>query len=350
MTDKNFCMSSYMAFRYIEKDGMDFYEGFHHSNIQAVPESEQTPVHTSQDISDAIQRVFDSLKGQKLGIMLSGGMDSANLASYMKGCDAYTFRFEGADDNQRTELQRAENYAAFHGLKLHYVDINWEVATRNLKEIMRAKAAPVHSIEPQIYAAAMQAKADGVERMIVGESSDLLFGGMDQLISREWKFEDFKNRYIFTKPEDVLADPVSMDYLFERYRKGGDLIDYMAFMDDVFAVESSSSYLNAFTLAGMPYTDPYAKLKMADPLDLQRVRNGEPKYLIRGLFAMKYPGIPIPFKVPMPRPVDYYFKDWEGPKRPEFRKDLQMDKFTGNQKWQLFCLEYFLDCFDGGKA
>ena len=335
-----------MAFRYINRDDMDFFEGFHHRNIAPVPESEQTLVSTSQDISDAIQRVFDSLKGQKLGIMLSGGMDSANLASYMRGCDAYTFRFVGADDKQKTELKRAETYAGLYGLNLHYVDINWEVATANLREIMLAKAAPVHSIEPQIYAAAIQAKADGVERMIVGESSDLIFGGMDQLISREWKYEDFKNRYIFTKPEDVLAEPESMDYLFERYRKDGDMIDYMSFMDDVFAIESSSSYLNAFALAGMPYTDPYAKLKMAEPLDMDRVRNGEPKYLIRGLFAMKYPGLPIPFKVPMPRPVDYYFRDWKGPKRPEFRKDIEMDKLTGNQKWQLFCLEYFLDCFD----
>lgn len=57
-----------------------------------------------------------------------------------------------------------------------------------------------------------------------------------------------------------------MDYVFARYRKEGDKIDYMTFMDVIFAIESSSSYLNAFNLAGMPYTDPYAKLKMADVL------------------------------------------------------------------------------------
>ena len=27
MIDKKYCMSSYMAFRYIERDGVDFYEG-----------------------------------------------------------------------------------------------------------------------------------------------------------------------------------------------------------------------------------------------------------------------------------------------------------------------------------
>lgn len=114
-------------------------------------------------------------------------------------------------------------------------------------------------------------------------------------------------------------------------------------VDDVFSIESSSSYLNAFTVADMPYYDPYAKLKMADKLDLYRVRHGEPQYLIRNLMAKKYPTIPIPDKIPMPRPVDDYFKTWEGSKRPEFRKDINMSKFTGNQKWQMYCLEKFLD-------
>lgn len=93
----------------------------------------------------------------------------------------------------------------------------------------------------------------------------------------------------------------------------------------------------------VPLSDPYARLKMADKLDLYRVRHGEPKYLIRELMHKKYPEIPVPNKVPMPRPVDAYFKTWEGPTRPEFRKDLDMSKFTGNPKWQMYCLEKFLE-------
>ena len=43
------------------------------------------------------------------------------------------------------------------------------------------------------------------------------------------------------------------------------------------------------------------------------------------------------------RPVDEYFKHWKGPTRSEFRKDLDMNEFTGNQKWQMYCLEKFLE-------
>lgn len=340
--DKNFCMSSYMAFRYIEKDGMEFYPGLHHENIKPIPDEQRILVHTTDDIDREIGKQMEQFKEKKKGILLSGGMDSAIVASYLSGSDAYTFRFLGGNF-QTEELARAEYYAKYYGLKLHYVDINWNTVAEHLDAVMEAKGAPVHSIEPQIMQAALQAKADGIEMMFVGESSDLIFGGMDGLLAKDWTFAEFMNRYIFTKPEDVLVEPVSMQYLFERYRINGDKIDFLSFMDDVFSIESSSSYLNAFAVAGMPYYDPYARLKMADELDLYRVRHGEPKYLIRGLMAKKYPEIPVPNKVPMPRPVDTYFKTWQGPTRLEFRKDIDMSKFTGNQKWQIYCLEKFLE-------
>ncbi len=208
--------------------------------------------------------------------------------------------------------------------------------------VMRYKFAPVHSIEPQIYKAAEIAKKDGVQLMIVGESADLIFGGMDKLISPEWTFDAFAKRYTFLDPYKVLTNPIDQSELFEKYRQGDNGIDVLKFMDEVFSIESSSSYLNAFGAAWMPYYDPYAKLVMAEPLDMNRVRNGEPKYFVRGLYAIKYPELEIPFKIPMPRPVDSIFKDWQGPTRMEFRQDIPMDKLTGNQKWQLWCAEQFL--------
>ena len=341
MVDKNFCMSSYMAFRYIEAEDKEFYEGFKHENIKPLPDEARILVKTSDDIDREIQKQMDQFKDKKKGILLSGGMDSAIVASYLRGSDAYTFRFLGGEF-QKEELERAEYYAKYYGLNLHYVDISWDTVEAHLDAVIKAKNAPVHSIEPQILQAALQAKEDGIEMMFVGESSDLIFGGMDGLLAKDWTFDEFVERYTFTKPEDVLLEPVSMNYLYERYRQG-DKIDFLTFMDDVFSIESSSSYLNAFAVAGMPYYDPYAKLKMADELDLNKVRNGQPKYLIRELMAKKYPEIPVPNKVPMPRPVDSYFANWEGPKRPEFRKDIDMSKFTGNQKWQMYCLERFLN-------
>lgn len=350
MVDRSFCMSSFLALRYIEREDAEFAEGLRHENFRPIPNQERIPVRTHEDMDCEIAKVFEGLVGKRLGILLSGGMDSGSLAAYMPGADAYTFRFLGGDF-QGEELARAEAFAKTYGLALHYVDIDWETVEAHVDPVMRAKAAPVHSIEPQLLKAALQAKADGVEHLIVGESADLIFGGMDQLIGQDWTVDTFEKRYTFLDPAVVLREPESMHYLFERYRIGEtESIDFMRFMDEVFSIESSGSYWNAFAVAGMPYTDPYAGLIMADPLDLERVRSGEPKYLVRALFHSKYPDMPIPFKNPMPRPVDAYFSEWEGPQRPEFRDDIDMDSLTGNQKWQMWCLERFLNLLDADEA
>lgn len=345
MTDKNFCLSSYLAFRYLWKENVEFAEGFHHTNYRPLPTRNRISVLSSEDIDYEIQKQFDVLyrKYDRIGILLSGGMDSANLATYLRpGSHAYTFSTDLTCVFDE-DIKRAQIYCKRLGLQHHLINISFDDYKRYTPLVMRHKFAPVHSIEPQIYKAAELAKRDGVQLMIVGESADLIFGGMDKLISPKWTFDQFVKRYTFLDPQLVLANPVSQLELFEKYRIGESQIDVLRFMDDVFAIESSSSYMNAFGASWMPYFDPYARLIMAAPLDLERVRNGEPKYLIRGLFSLKYPDLDIPFKIPMPRPVDSIFKDWNGPSRDEFRKDIPMDQLSGNQKWQLWCAQEFLN-------
>ena len=346
MIDKNFSMSSFLALRYTEKVNIDFSDKLSYRHPSVPKESERILVKSAQDIGESIEQQISFIrkKYRKIGLLLSGGMDSSILASYLRDCDAYTFRFLGGDF-QKDELKRAEVFAKECNMTLHYVDIDWNTVKNSLNPLMRSKGGPVHSIEPQIYQGAMQAKRDGVDLMIIGDGSDYVFGGMDQLLSKNWTFEEFYHRYIYVEPEEILNEPVSVRYLFERYRDG-DNIDYMKFMDIVATEESYGSYSNAFLTAGLDYFDPYEKLKMSEPLDLTRIRNGESKYLIRELFKLRYPQIIIPEKQPMPRPVDAYFADWKGPTRPEFRKDIDISKYSGNQKWLIWCLEQFLNMLD----
>ena len=350
MVDKNYCMSSYLAFRYIEDPEKDFAEGKKHSTDSVFNGGEKIPVHTAADIAKAYKECFEAKSDVNLGILLSGGMDSACLAAFMKpGSHAYTFRFLGGQYGD-ADMKRAKLYAEKYQLHLHYVDIDWSVVEKNLPVLMERKGAPVHSIEPQIMEGALQAKKDGVEMMVAADGSDLVFGGMDRMLSKDWDFDDWVKFYTFCDPAKVLNEPVDMHYLYERYRLPDNKIDFLRFIEEVFGYESSGSYCNAFICADMkykPFYDPSGMVKMAEPLDLQRVRSGESKYLIRELFHMCYPEIPIPEKIPMPRPVDAYFKTWAGPTRPEFKKDLDMSQFTGNQKWQIWCLEKYLNMIEG---
>lgn len=348
MTDKDFCLSSYMAYRYTYKDDMEYAEGMHHENIKPIPDNKKIPVRTAKDIDAKIQQDFDRLysKYNNLGILLSGGMDSAILASYLKpGSHAYTFTSD-LTDKFNPDIERSKEYTQKYGLVQSFINISFDDYKKYTPIVMQSKCGPVHSIEPQIYKAAKQAQTDGVELMIIGDGADYVFGGMDQLLGKDWKYSDFIKRYISLDPELVLTNPVYVFEPFEKYKTDGDSIDFEGFMDDLCTNESYSSYMNAFKAAGLSYFDPYEDIIMAEPKDLQRIRHGEPKYLIRDLYHIKYPERAIPFKIPMPRPVDAIFKDWEGPKRPEFRKDIPMDQLTGNQKWQLWCAEQFLNMLE----
>ena len=345
MIDKDFCLSSYIAFRYIWKDDVDFAWDMHHENAPEIPLSQRIPVGSAEDIDREIRRQIDDLYEQysNIGILLSGGMDSASLASYLKpGSHAYTFTAQGTSVFNADE-KRAAYYCEKYSLHHHFVEISFDDFKEITPIVMKSKCSPVHSIEPQIYKAAMAAKADGVELMIIGDGADYVFGGMNKLLGQDWTYDAFVKRYISLDPELVLTRPVYVYQPFEPFKREDGTIDFVGFMDGLCTNESYSSYMNAFKSAGMPYYDPYERLIMRDPLDLNRIRNGEPKYLIRDLYAMRYPELPIPEKIPMPRPVDMMFKDWEGPKRPEFRSDIPMAELTGNQKWQLWCAELFLN-------
>ena len=73
MIDKDFCLSSYIAFRYIWRDDMDFMPGMHHRLFESVPAKERIGVKASADIDREIQRQFDDLYRQynSIGILLS---------------------------------------------------------------------------------------------------------------------------------------------------------------------------------------------------------------------------------------------------------------------------------------
>lgn len=167
---------------------------------------------------------------------------------------------------------------------------------------------------------------------MIGEGSDRTVGGVDPLLSQAGRVE---GGYPFTPPTGGAHTAGGFRSICLNATRGGDKIDFLRSMDDVFSVESSSSCDNAF-LTAVPYPDPSAKLRMAEPLDPAQARGGEPQYLVRELFAMQYPGLPIPDEVPMP-----YLADWQGPVRPEFKQGRDMAGFTGNQKWQLWWLEGF---------
>lgn len=341
MIDKSYCMSHYLAFRFIKDENINFYDGLTHDVYKGHNPKEITSVTTINDIENVIKKKINEFYiPNKTAILLSGGIDSAILASYLpKGTKAYTFKCiaEGAID----ETAQAKKYCDLYGLNQEIIEMNWSNFEELTPEILKADGVPFHSIEVQLLKAAKHAKSQGIERFIIGESADLVYGGMDKLIGKDWNFEDFYKRYNFVEPSKALKNPISVKDVYEKYRLPNDKIDFLTFMDEIFSIESSTSYMHAFKIAGIEYLDPYSYTKMALPLDLERVRNGEPKYMIRELFAKRYPTIDIPTKIPMPRATTQWLKDYKTT-RPEFIEGCT-ENMTGDQKWLCWCLEQFLN-------
>lgn len=347
ITDKNYCMSHYLAFRFIKDENVNFFDGLSHNVFKSRDENEVTPIYTIDEM-DAIytKRINEFYEPNKTAILLSGGIDSAVIASYLPaGTKAYTFKCvaEGAIN----ETEQAKKYCDAYGLDHEIIEMNWEDFEELTPEILKADGVPFHSIEVQLLKAAKHAKSQGIEKFIIGESADLIFGGMDKLIGKDWNFEDFYHRYNFVEPSMALKNPVDVKDVYEKYRLPNEKIDFMRFMDEVFSIESSTSYMHAFKIGGIEYLDPYTYTKMAEPLDLNRVRNGEPKYLVRELFAKKYPHISVPTKIPMPRATNQWLKDYKV-SRSEFIPNCT-DTMTGDQKWLCWCLEQFLNMHDRGE-
>lgn len=165
------------------------------------------------------------------------------------------------------------------------------------------------------------------------------------MLSRDWDFDDFVSFYTFVDPTKVLKEPHDINHVYERYRLPENKIDYRRFMEEVYSIQSSTSFLHPFTMAELTHYAPYTYLSMADPLDLTRVRNGEPKYLLRELFSQRYPDIPVPNKIPMPRAMDQWLANWEGPVRQEFLPGCTQG-MSGDQKWLVWCLERYLDVME----
>lgn len=338
--DKTYAMSSFLMFRTVADKNVRFRKDIKPKYYKK--KEAKYLIRNYTDIDKAILDVFDKKVDSKTGIMLSGGIDSAILSTYMpKGAIAYTLK--AIAPNAIDETKRAKKYADKLGLDHRIVEIHWEDYKKYSEDLMKNKNAPLHSIEIQIYKAALQAKKDGLEKLVFGESADSVFGGLDGLLSEERTLEDMLLRYSFVMPNEVLKDFKIIKEPYKKYLEG-QFVNVHKFISEFFFAESVASYENACDLAGVEFIAPYTEMKMLEPLDIERIKNGDSKYLIRELFVSKFPNFEVVEKIPMPRPMGEWLKSWEGPKREEFL-EIDYSNFKPDQKWLILILEWFLDLY-----
>ena len=149
IVDKDFCLSSFLALRYVAKPNIMWADGvlpkFKSRNF-----SESDVVFNADEIDKSIQKQLEHIDLSKTGIMLSGGMDSAILATYLpKGAKAYTMRTIA--DGSINEVEQAKFYADKLGLDLKVVDISCDDYLEDILSIVNHKKSRYYYIEEDIY-------------------------------------------------------------------------------------------------------------------------------------------------------------------------------------------------------
>lgn len=345
--DNIYCMSSFLAFRYVVDDNILFggAEGGVERPLRTRRNSEESILcENADEIESALSDIFSSVDLSRAGIMLSGGIDSCILATYMpKGIKAYTAN--APTGVAAIEIERARKVCDYLDLEHHLVDITWDGYIQCMDQLMLHDGCPVFANEPQVYIIAERMLRDGCNLVIFGDNADIAFGGYNLLLSKDWKYDEWIDRFTFIRPETVLSQYSNIYRHYEKFRRRNNEIDYLEFMEDIFAASSSGAYTNAFECLGIKYLDPYVYIKQKSAFDLERIRRGNSKYLLRELYCKRLPGFDIPEKIAMQRAVDKWLEDWNGPLRKEFYvKDLKL--FSGEQKFQLFALERFLNIIE----
>lgn len=343
--DVKYCMSSYLQYRTIVDQDCRFAE--HISPYFYKDNKERIPVNSAEELDRELRcRVNEALADGTVALMLSSGIDSAILAHYLpKGTQTYTLRCHA--ESGIDETKEAAYYAKINGLKHTVVDVYWEDFEKFTLPLMRQKGYPIHSIEVQIYKAALQAKKDGVSTLMFGETADIIYGGHSKLLARDWTVDEFAKRFSFVDPRDVLRDPMWIMDPILPYVNGNNLrfessnVDVFRFLNGFEYRVSLGFYSNACRFGGVCLSVPYAYTVLGNDLDLSRIRNGEGKYVVRELYQQFYPEHPIPEKTPLPRPMTEWLAQWEGPEHPAFYKE-HISELSGDQKWYVYALDQFM--------
>ena len=241
---------------------------------------------------------------------------------------------------QRKNENAAGNQQIINGLEQRVVEVYWEDYVKLSPDLFHFIRAPFHSIDVQIYKAALQAKRDGFDTLIFGQGADLVFGGFDKLLSKDWTFGEFVERYSCVMPYKALKEYTIITEPYRNFTRNG-YLDTHEFLDDHLFWEDIHSYYNACDAAGVRFAGAYMST-IHKPLDIERVRGGDSKYLVREAFKELYPEVDMGVKTPMPRPVNEWLEDWIGPKHPAFWENCHIG-MSGDQKYYLWILERFLE-------
>jgi len=164
--DKNYCMSSFLTFRYVARDDLTFGDGIIHKGIEFIREDKKYGCSEAKEIDRNLRILLDKRDLSQAAILLSGGIDSGILASYMpKGTKAYTAM--NSNPISEAEVKRAEKICEKCGLQHVVVSVTWDDYLECMDDLMQSDGCPVFANEPIVTVKAPIIEAQIIETILL---------------------------------------------------------------------------------------------------------------------------------------------------------------------------------------
>ena len=307
-----------------------------------IPQRELVAVNHEDEILDHLKASLQKLPSSS-GILLSGGIDSTLLARFMPaGSTAYTIDYEEA--GRKSELQEAAKFVGA-GVRHKAVLVSREQYFQAAEELMLRKHMPLVPHEPPVAIACRQALRDGVTHLVGGWGADTRFGSYEDYY-RNARWDDFQANilYKYWNPSEVLKESSDVSWVARQYLDDG-AVDVQRFLLDV-GTEGNAIYT---TIQGLGLTPvfPFVQMRYGPGLDVERIINGEGKYLLKSIFRRIYPKHALARKVPLHVPYNKWMMGYQ-PTRKEFKDTLKLKPDQGKRNALIFSLERYFTHLENG--
>ncbi|MGR3677143.1 MAG: asparagine synthase-related protein [Paracoccaceae bacterium] len=295
------------------------------------------PVATAEEMRSYIAGRFAETEG-RIGIMLSGGMDSALLASFLpKGSIAYTLDYNKVADRFH-EFDLAAEFVP-EGIEHKKVTVTSDAYHEMCRKLTHLKKAPTVPHDPSVGITAEAAVKDGITHMVTGAGADGHFAGFAHLY-KDPSFAGVRDTLAkqFVLPSKVLKDPAPTDWVLGHFSIDG-IVDVRTFLEEIGT--EGTAVRDTMIACGLVPLFPLTEMIYTGPYEITR-RGG--KHPIVDLFKLIYDGRRPNPKLALPVPYGPFMRNYT-PRRPEFLPE-GVAALTAKQQYQIYALELYMDMRD----
>ena len=338
-------IDEFLAFQHLYSN-IGWIEGLHNRKYDEYTECPRNiKVNNGKEAVLELNKFKDRLlnNNSQIGILISSGIDSATIAKMLPE-NSYAFYATYLERDNDPEIEIVRKYCRINKLNLIIVTVSWKDYNDNIDYLMSVKKNPIHPCEIPVYMCCKKAKEMNIKILLSGWGADTHFGGMDKLISKDWKLENFKKRYEYCPR--IKENNEHLDNIYKNFTNNDNKINTQEFLTYNYHIMTIKSFFYIPELFGLIHLPLWGNIGLDHKLNIERVRNGEPKYVIAEAFKLLYKNdnIDVTNKIPFTRPTNIYMKEhfYDIKYTNKLKEYINNNNLSSQQLWMIYTLNRFL--------